>query len=616
MAAEVRSIIQEDLRVHLEQVPDEHPDLIRWDTARQIEEALRSDTEPTREQLLDASQKAIDTMRLLSPWIALLTAELDSEKEYQKIDLEIFKPSVKDLNGEYLGYQGTNDYVAEIRTIVNDTFTVDGIAPHVLGLPFKGASILALNGMRPEEIEQKVQSIRAKATDLLIKKAIAFAKTKSENADKNDEQIKAQLGFDEFFYVDIEFGVKPWGQIDQGKLIDSEENAKKFAVNIEDSVRAVYEAIRRSAFDRRWRENPAEEDHRGITGDRREKKGLSDMHRSELNDRYRIYGLLKQGYAEFFHTVATVQSNGRISIKPAWREVARVKKGNLVLNETYIHYYRKGTLQKYLQDKGKAEQYPIIERYMRTLKILDTLHTYTIDESFPAFLEKVRRITALIKSAENFQNATDENLKTFLTQATNELKVSLKDEGKGTFATEHAMIDYLMKTNGDIRLDIGDIRGFGDSSLALLSTQVAQIAAFYNPEDADSIAKCEDILLRSNDLGTKVLNRLKKKAQSKLSKGKNLSIFDQGDEFNQLTDNTKNPAENIEQITRASRMRIVSILLTDFQVKTKEDIRTLIALFKWADEETTKLKSAEIAYEGPEDQRPPSVTRAKYMNAA
>lgn len=612
----MKSISQEDLRVHLEQVPYEHPDLIRWDTARQIEAALHPAAEPSRAELLEASQKAVDTMRLLSPWTALLTAELDSEKEYQKIDLEIFRPSVKDLNGEYLGYQGTNDYVAEIRTIVNDTFTVNGIAPHVLGLPFKGASILALNGMKPEEIEQKVQSIRAKATYLLIKKAIAFAKTKSENANESDDQIKTKLGFNESFYVDIEFGVKPWGKIDQEKLIDSDENAKKFAVNIEDSVRAVYEAIRRSTFDRRWREESLEEEYRQRPDDRRENKGVSDMHRVELNDRHRIYDLLKQGYAEFFHTVATVQSNGRISVKPAWREVARVKKGNLVLNETYIHYYRKGTLQKYLQDKGKAEQYPIIEGYMRTLKILDTLHTYTIDESFPAFLEKVRRITALIKSAENLQNATNEDLKKFLTQASNELKVSLKDEGEGTFATEHAMIDYLMKTNGDIRLDIGDIRGFGDSSLALLSTQVAQIAYFYNPEVADSIEKCEDVLLRSNDLGTKVLNRLKKKAQSKLSKGENLSIFDQGDEFNQLTTNTKNPAENIKEIARASRMRIVSILLTDFQVKTKEDIRTLIALFKWADEETTKLKSAEISYKGPEDQRPPSVTRAKYIATA
>ncbi len=610
----MKLISREDLRVYLEQVPDDHPDLIRWDIARQIEAALHPDGEPSRAELLDASQKAVDTMRLLSPWIALLTAKLDSEKEYQKIDLEIFKPSIKELNEpDYLGYQGTNEYMAGLREIISEEFTVEGTAPHVLGLPFKGASIFAVNNMSHEDIRNRVTKIKRRATDLLIKKTIEVARVNPKYAGKNDDEIKASFGFDQIFYVDIEYGIKPWGKIDQDTLIASEEDAKKFAIEMEDSIRALYDAIRRTTLPERRAVNREE----GL-GDRRHSgRNIGDMHEERMADRTYIYKTLQSGYKEFFKTVTQAdQESGEITIKPDWADFVRIEKGNLILNTFYIHAFRKGTLQKDLEKKGAGNKYPVIENYMRTLKILDTLHAYTIDGNFEVFLKKVRRIVALIKSAEDLTKLDDTALKEFLQKVSEELKISLKDEGDGTFATEHAMITYLMNNKGNVRLDIGDIQGFGDSSLALLSTQVAAISNAYDINKAESLKTCEEIILRSNDLGTMLLNKIKQKAQAQLPKGYNLSIYENGDEFTQLTTNVENLALNITEIAGGCAMRIFSVLLDGFQIKTKEDVRTLIAFFKFADTQTAKLKEAEVAYQGPPENRPLSIVQARYQEAA
>lgn len=613
MSAEVaKEIPLPELQKHREQVMDGHPDLIRFDTARQIEAALRLESEPTREDLMEVSKKAVETLRLLSPWIALLTAKLDPEKEYQKIDLEIFKPSIKDLNDTYLGYQGTNDYVAEIREIIQDIFTVDGVAPHVLGLPFKGASILALNGMTPEVIEHKVKEIKTKATGLLIEKALAHAKTKAGNADKTNDQFKTELGFDQSFFVDIEFGIKPWGKIDQDGLISTEESAKRFAVNMEDSVRAVYEAIRRAHFDRRWYDGDvASNVRRGAR--RNNDPSIHDMHRPRLADRASTYDLLKKEYESFFNTVA-LNNEGEMSVKEGWEGFVEIIENQLILNPKYVHLYRKGVLKQYLEGISQGDKYHVIDRYMRALKILDTLHPYT-DKNFSIFLEKIKRIIDLIKSAENLDSMSDDNLKEFLAKASAELKVSLKDEGEGVFATEYAMIGYLMKENGQIRLDIGDIQGFGDASLLLLSTQVAQIAALYNPENPSSIEQCEQVLLQANDIGTKHLNELKRKAQTNFPPEGSLSVYDLGDEMIQITRAEGGPRDNIEKIARESRMRIVSILLENFRIESKEDVRTLIAIFKWVETQIVELKLAETSYTGAEGDRPLSLKTAKYSRS-
>ncbi len=619
--ADDQRVEQIDLAPHLEKVDTEG---INYKTLTEAAEVLVIASKISQSvnevidqaELLPAAEVASNHLQNLHPVIAFLTTEKDPNTAYQKIDFENVQPSIKDLNDKWLGPKGTDTYIKQLKEIVYEEFTVDNEKPHIMGQPFKGASILARNNLEHQVIKEKVKNIQKKAA-IVLRKLIRQAGGHTEEAIQKIE-------------VRVNFGVKPLENKGYIAMLNDPESAEKLFLLMQDSTRALQLsklsqrygrliADRRRKDDRRQIEGSAPDTERRSAPRREENTRRDvdpapvwDLHIERLNDPNYVFSTLQSEYNTFRNTVADTIEGGKLQIKEQWERFVEVRtvegRDYVELKPDTVYRHRKDELEPLFHDR--SDDYEALIRYLYAVDIIDTVEPYIHGKNFEVFTGKVREIVNFLSENKNLADLDDAQLKTFITKAKGFLSTSLKDLGveRQSFGTAYTLLESFMDQTPEPKLfSISDVIGFGVINTIHRSRQVAEISNNYTKGNVASEKKCLTILARSNEEGTKVLVDRKQKAAQEFQKkfGPTVDSHDGGDEyatvsrvaegFNEAALEASRVA--IETIAKQTHLRIVSVLLPDFHIDPKDipkGIKTLLALYHWAEERINKLKQKEI----------------------
>lgn len=624
-ASEYGDVVSVNLDPQAAEVSQDDPNFIRWMQAAQVLSVLDA-TNPSRKELLNAAKIAADHLRSLIPAITFLTADIDRQKAWQQVEFEVFEPSLKELNDQWFGTQKeTDDFIARVRQFAANQFEIADHPAVFLGKPFKGGSVLISNGLDPEHLQRIFENVEAQAQELLNQKC-------------GDRDQVPQFN--------IKFGFKQWETLPNASVLDNPTDARQFLVELQDAQRYMAHAKRRAVASKRFVPAPTSVDQNEGTrlatfadlrfafgrprhrqsDDRRGAKNYIDSTKLE-SPHGATFKSVYTAYRYFLNEATYSGVKGRIEFKPGWvsstehdtlpgpsYNLVKVKNVRgievVVPTEEAIELYRKGNLQEYLNSIGHPKVYHVLHYYIQTVKLLDTVDPFIslgkLKKSTFAteFLPRLKEIVSLLQTwdALGSGNVDEGHLEAFLRNAIKLLTTSLKDQGSKNFGTAYSMIQFFLNHQGDKVLNMGDLIGFGNINLELLSIQ-AGILAHYHREDHET--GCQYVLSSANHLGNAVLYDRKSGYHRNMEEAfpdvPQFSNHDQGDEFadgfvlpeGQIT--FSEAQRRIAHISKLTYMRTVAVI-TDLHIDAEnpqEAIAKLIAIFKWAEESFGQLKEVE-----------------------
>lgn len=404
----------------------------------------------------------IEELRKLDPLIPLLH---ELEEKYQDkpvepdrlqvVSYKIVNPSIKALNDIYLGPNQTDDYTADLHKAIDKELSAH--QAKLLNTYFKGGVFFVdhgpSNGHTPKEHAAMMQAHEARIKE--VAKTILIHHLEKRHDDlfervadnsltaigHNQRQLKeliARLEAGEE-KIEIAFG------FESVAVTNNPMDALTSILNAEREANMVSLEHKKT----KKNGNPPEE-----------KEARKYTHETLLTE-------LISATIELYQHV--LDQNGQL--KPEWSKFFKQNENDIVvMRRSMIQKFRKIELYResdeYCRMTEEARmsfeaKLKVFAEYYEQINVVDVLKKTTF-ENLPAYLARIRGIVKFIDEAEQLLedgSADSESLRLALLRSSDELEVSLKDEGYKTVHTARASIKALMAGDESI-LVFGDNIGF------------------------------------------------------------------------------------------------------------------------------------------------------------
>ncbi|MCA9374443.1 hypothetical protein KC725_04765 [Candidatus Peregrinibacteria bacterium] len=394
---------------------------------------------------------------------------IDSEKNDIKVGVyRLVYPKIKDLNDVYLGPNKTDDFTAELNRKITEVFNAN--SGHILSSNYKGGTFTInfteLNGHArdPEEfLMRKIAEIHEEAKKILARHILERLKILHDTK----QSLIAQLSQEDLNEQTLQEITIRINKIDDNipkieALLDEIKNGgSKLDITFGfDNLKPDVEGALTSIRNAECAANIA-----SLTNG--EKKRLQIY-----SDEDFIYAIVKT--VQYLGELNVLDENG---IKPEWQDFFELDeheeihmKGDMIRKFRKIEAYRKKSAYREMSPEERKtfdDKITKFGNYYRKVNVVDVLKNYMVKNK-DHYKKRVQRISALIVEAERTLEKSDyvrpewHTMRQLLEQTSQELEISLKDEGEEIIKTTRAAIKSLIQTE-DERSDQETLMIFGDN---------------------------------------------------------------------------------------------------------------------------------------------------------
>lgn len=406
------------------------------------------------ERIKEIIQADIAELKKQDPLINLLLL-LKSESFRQEEELKVgsymlVHPTIKQLNGIYLGPEQTDQFISELNQEIAKILTANNAV--ILNINYRGGCFLLKNGFTNPGLEQqifemKIQQIQRNADQILLSHIERrLSKLKQKYATEQIDKIKENIDFLEELRAQI----------------FAEKTGVKIAIGFDNCPRDSKEAF--------WGIRNAECAANKCANNLKRANGNSENIAINHYDDVEIIFQIIKASQEIANQI--LDENGEI--KADWQKYFSVdpQTGYIRMQSEMINIYRNFNAylisRKFLdlssEEKRDFEQkIKIFEKYYLTINIVDVLKNFRAAR-FEHYSEQINNDVNLIQEAEKAitENGFDqERLRQICATLSSRLELSVKDEGDGIIGTNRAIIGAIIREQGPKLLLSSDIIGFG-----------------------------------------------------------------------------------------------------------------------------------------------------------
>jgi len=545
-------------------------------------------SEMNREELIYFLDREVKELKSLNPYISLVftLAEKGWDVEEDKLMVGAYKlisPPMKMLNDHILGPNTADQFIKGFQELFSSYF---GENIQVLHKYFKGGHFVL-------KIETAQDGAENNSIDDVRKKLVGFQNTLTEILGKYILEKHGENGKYSDHTAHASFGVSELKSLEMKEAMLSIFNAE-IAANIA--------ALRTSE---------GNNTNRSVLQEFKYEYLLKDLLRARDVILHKVTedGQIKEGFEDFFEIGEDL---------------------NVYMNKYMINIYRKKDAflendHRFtdLSDEEKTlflEKLNIFEKYYAAINIIDVLKDFRV-ANFLSYQKRSENLIDLIAEIEDALENGDtvllETLQSLLAQSSEELELSLKDEGKKISHTFRATIKNLMN-EGKKFFIFADHINFGGRNLHSLEEDASRIMTLCETDEitVEDLSKkiadyidanrqdYTDILLSPGDNGSKYLRYVENTIYSLFEEI--LPVIDSsgGDEtIISALHTIETVDEHFHILREALKLRIVVVLNTDFSFSKIEDpspqeiseecrreIVYYLKLLEWVEDQHSALK--------------------------